>query len=318
MKAIINHKYGTPDILELSEVKRPDPADHQVLVKILAASVNKGDWHILTGAPLPVRLMSGLFKPKYRILGADIAGTVEQVGSKVSQFKVGDEVFGDLSATGFGGFAEFALADEHRIALKPTNLSFEESAALLVAAITALQALRDKGRIMPGQHVLINGASGGVGTYAIQLAKALGARVSAVCSTGKIEMARNLGADDLIDYSDRDYTRETHKYDLIIDVVGNHTVSSNCRVLKSSGRYVTSVFSMGVLLTAPWKSITENKKLINLLADTNRADLQFLSKLAEEERLVPYIESTYTLDDVPDALHRMGLGKNAGKLVISI
>ncbi|MCB0669408.1 MAG: NAD(P)-dependent alcohol dehydrogenase [Saprospiraceae bacterium] len=318
MKAIINNRYGTPDILELREIEKPQPGDHQVLIKVLAASVNKADWYILTGSPFPIRFMSGFSKPKYRTLGADVSGIVERVGSNVNQFKPGDEVFGDLSANGFGGFAEYALTDESKIAIKPTNFNFAQAAAIPMAAITALQALRDKGKIAEGQQVLINGASGGVGTYAIQIAKYFGSQVTAVCSTAKAGRAKRLGADFVIDYKTNDFTREDKEYDLILDIVGNHPVSSVSKVLKKGGHYVTCVFSLGALLLGPWKKLTEKKTITNVLTETNRADLQFLTKLVEEEKLNPVIDETYTLDDVPEALRKMGKGSNEGKLVICI
>ena len=316
MKAIINQKYGTPDILELREVERPEPKANEVLIKVLAASVNKADWHLLRGEPFPVRIMGGFFKPNNQILGADIAGVVERVGSEVTQFRPGDEVYGDLSGTGFGGFAEYVTTDENKLARKPSNLTFEESAALPMAAITALQGLRDKGKIQEGQKVLINGASGGVGSYAIQIAKAMGAEVTAVCSPTKIENAFALGADSVIDYTIMDFTRMNKTYDLIFDIVGNHSVSAISRVLRQNGTYVTCAFSLGAIFLGPWKSMTEGKKMINLLAESNQADLQFLSKLAEEDKLKPVIEQTFTLDDVPEALHRIGKGSARGKLVV--
>jgi len=201
MKAIVAPKYGSPDVLELREVEKPNPKANEVLVKIHAAAVNAGDWHLLRADPFLIRLMYGLLAPKHPILGSDMAGTVEAVGSGVTQFQVGDEVFG----SGLGAFAEYAAVPERRLALKPTGLSFEEAAAIPVAAVTALQALRDKGQIQPGMKVLINGASGGVGTYAVQIAKALGAEVTGVCSTGKMEMVRSLGADHVIDYTQEDF-----------------------------------------------------------------------------------------------------------------
>jgi len=318
MKAIVNEKYGSPDILELREVERPAPKPNQVLVKVIAASVNKADWHLLKGEPFPIRFAGGLFKPKNQILGADVSGIVERVGSDVSQLKVGDKVYGDLSGIGFGGFAEYVAADEKLLAKKPSTLSFEESAALPMAAVTALQGLLDVGKIKAGQEVLINGASGGVGGFAVQIAKALGAKVTAVCSTRKIESALAQGADQVIDYTVQDFTKAKKQYDLIFDVVGNHAVDALSRVLKSKGTYVSSAFSLGLLILGPWKSITEGKKMTNFLAKVKQADLQFICKLAEEGKLKPVIEKTYTLDDVPEAMHFIGKGSSAGKLVITI
>ncbi len=318
MKAIIYEQYGGPEKMELQEVSRPEPGRGEVLIKVLAASVNKADWHILRGEPFPIRMMAGMFKPKYQILGADVVGMVERVGEEVTQFKPGDEVFGELSATGFGAFAEYAISDEKHIAKKPSNLSYEETAALPMAAVTALQGLRDKGEIKVGQQILINGASGGVGGFAIQIAKAYGAEVTAVVSTKKVNQAWALGADQIIDYSKADFTEGSSQYDLIFDVVGNHSISEIDRVLKKGGRYVSTVFSMGAMFLGPWKAMTAKKQLINLMASTTSADLQTISKLAEEGFVKPVIQKTYTLDDVPEALQTMGDGSIAGKLVISV
>lgn len=318
MKAILNERYGSPDILELREVDRPAAKPKEVLVKVLASSVNRADWYMLKGEPFPVRIAGGLFKPKYQILGADIAGVVEQTGSKVTQLKPGDEVYSDLSGAGFGGFAEYVTADENLLAKKPSTLTFEEAAALPMAAVTALQGIRNVGKIKPDQEVLINGASGGVGGFAIQIAKAFGGKVTAVCSTRKIENALVQGADQVIDYTEQDFTEVKKQYDLIFDVVGNHSVNALSRVLKSNGTYVSSAFSIGAFFLEFWKSITERKKMTNFLAKANQADLQFICKLVEEGTLKPVIERTFTLDDVPEALHIMGKGSSAGKLVIVI
>ncbi|MDF9796514.1 NADPH:quinone reductase-like Zn-dependent oxidoreductase [Catalinimonas alkaloidigena] len=318
MKAIVYEKYGSPDLLELREVKRPEPRPHEVLIKVLAAAVNKADWHLLRGEPLPIRLMAGLFKPKHKIPGADVAGIVERVGSKITHFRPGDEVFGDLSGSGFGSFAEYVSTDEKCLAKKPSKLSYEESAALPMAAVTALQGLLDQGRVEEGQEVLINGASGGVGSYAIQLAKAYGAHVTAVSSTAKVEIAYQLGADEVIDYKLHDFIKDSKQYDLIFDVVGNRSPKEIERVLKPGGTYVSCAFSLGALLLGPWKYLTERKKMINLLASTNPASLQRISKLVEEEKLRPVIDKSFTLDDVPEALRIIGRGQAAGKLVIAV
>ena len=317
MKAIINKKYGSPDIMELREIVRPEPKSNEILVRVLAASVNKADWHILKGKPFLVRLMSGLTKPKYHVLGADIAGVVERVGAKVTQFKPGDEVFGDLSGSGFGGFAEYVITREKFLAKKPSGFTYEQAAALPMAAMTALQGLRDKCRISPGDEVLINGASGGVGGFAIQIAKAFGANVTAVCSSQKATLAFEQGADSVIDYNKKDFTREGKPYDLILDIVGNHPIRSIDPVLKKGGSYVSCTFSPGAIFIGPWMS-ARGKIVTNLLASANQADLQFISKLAEEGKLDPVIQCTFTLDDVPDALKMMGGGSLFGKLVISV
>lgn len=318
MKAIINQKYGTPDIMEFKEVKKPEPKANEVLIRVLAASVNKADYLILSGKPFPVRLMAGLTKPKYKVLGADIAGIVEQVGIEVTQFRPGQEVFGDLSGSGFGGFAEYVVADENKLALKPSNLTYEQTAALPMAAVTALQGIRDKGKLKIGEEILINGASGGVGGFAIQVAKALGSVVTAVCSTSKVELAIKQGADHVIDYKKEDFTTSGKQYDVIFDVVANHSIGAMSKVLKKGGRYVACAFSPAVMLTGPLRTMFSRKKFTSLLASTNQADLQFISKLAEEDKLHPVIQQTFTLDDVLAALKIIGTGSASGKLVITI
>src|SRR6266571_7120401 len=238
MKAIVYHTYGSPDVLKLKEVAKPTPKDDEVLIKVYAAAANAGDWHLLRGVPFLVRLVSGVLKPKNTILGADIAGRVEAVGRNVTQFQPDDEVFGDLSGCGFGGFAEYVCARENALALKPANLSFEEAAAVPSAGVTALQGLREKGQIQPGQKVLINGASGGVGTFAVQLAKSFGAEVTGVCSTRNVDMVRSLGADQVIDYTQADFTKNGQRYDFIFAVNGYHSIFDYKRALSPKGVYV--------------------------------------------------------------------------------
>lgn len=315
---MIRTVYGGPQVVELREIPKPQPKPNEVLVRVMAASVNKADWHILNGSQLAVRLMAGLFKPKYQILGADISGIVEQVGTEITQFKKGDEVFGDLSATGFGGFAEFVCTKENQLAKKPEHLSFEESAALPMAAVTALQGLRDKAELKQNETVLINGASGGVGSMAVQIAKALGGNVTAVCSPNNMKMALLMGADNVIDYKKIDFTRTSNQYDVIFDVIANHPIASINNVLKSGGRYVTAAFSMEVVLKGAWFSKKTKKRFMIEIASTSRADLQFIAKLAEENVLRPNIEQTFTLNDVPIALQKMGEGHSKGKFIITI
>ena len=242
MKAIVCTKYGSPDVLQLQEVEKPTPQDDEVLIKIHAASINSRDWRMMRANPFFIRLMPGGFlQPKNMVLGADVAGRVEEVGSSVKQFKPSDEVFGYLpSATGHGTFAEYVCANENAITLKPANLTFEQAAAVPVAAMTALQGLRDKGNIKPGQKVLINGASGGVGTFAVQIAKAFGAEVTAVCSTRNLDMARSIRADHVIDYSREDFTRNGQRYDLILAANGYHPISDYLRAL-SPGESMSSL-----------------------------------------------------------------------------
>ncbi len=239
MKAIVYTKYGSPDVLQLKEVEKPTPKDDEVLVKVHAASVNAYDWHFLTADIFMIRLMgAGLFKPKNTKLGADIAGRVEEVGKKVRHFQPGDDVFGDIAAYGNGGFAEYVSVPENAFVLKPANISFEEASAVPMAAITALQGLRDKGQIQPGQKVLINGASGGVGSFAVQFARLFGAEVTAVCSTGKMDMARSLGAEYVIDYTKEDFTKNGIQYNLIFAANGYHPISDYKRALTAKGIYV--------------------------------------------------------------------------------
>jgi NADPH:quinone reductase-like Zn-dependent oxidoreductase len=235
MKAIVCDKYGLPDVLELKEVKKPLPTENQVLVKVHTASLNFGNLVLLKGKPFLARFAFGLTRPKYSIPGGDIAGTVEAVGKNVLQFQIGDEVFGDLSGCGWGGFAEYVTVPESALALKPTNISFEEAAATPMAGVTALQGLRDKGKIKPGQKVLIYGASGGVGTFAVQIAKGFGAEVTGVCSTRNLEILRSIGADHIIDYTKGDITLDEECYDLILSVNGSNSISAYKRVLKPKG-----------------------------------------------------------------------------------
>lgn len=318
MKALIYENYGMPEVLSLQEIPRPEPKPQEVLIKVMAASINKADWHLLRGEPFPIRFMTGLFKPKYPTPGADVSGVVEQVGDEVTHFKPGDEVYGDLSGDGFGAFATYAIANEARLAKKPSNLTYEETAALPMAAVTALQGLRDKGEIQKGQKVLINGASGGVGGFAIQIAKAFEAEVTAVCSTPKVEQAKAQGADFVIDYKQEDFTKNDKQYDLIFDVVGNHSIRAIDKVLSKGGRYVSSAFSMGAMFLGPWKAATGGKKLINLLASPNQADLQFISKLVAEGKLKPVIHKTFPLDAAPEGIQLIGKGSPNGKLVVNI
>jgi NADPH:quinone reductase-like Zn-dependent oxidoreductase len=322
MKAIVYEEYGSPDVLELKEVEKPTPKDDEVLIKVHAASVNAADLHLLRADPFLVRLSSGILKPKNKILGADIAGRVEAVGSNVKQFKPGDEVFGDISACGWGGFAEYVCARENALVLKPANITSEESAAVPMAAVTALQGLRDKGQIQPGQKVLINGASGGVGTFAVQIAKSFGAEVTGVCSTGKLDMVRSIGADHVIDYTQEDFTQNGHRYDLILAANGYHSISDYKRVLTPKGTYVMSGGAgaqlFQAMLQGPWISMTGSQKMGNLLAKPNNADLAFVKDLLEAGKVVPVIDKRYPLSEVPEALRYLEEGHAMGKVVITI
>lgn len=322
MKAIVSNKYGTPDSLQLLEVERAVPKEGEVLVKIQAASLNYGNLVLLSGTPFLARFAFGLFKPKYTIPGGDIAGIVEAVGMGVTQFKKGDEVFGDLSQSGWGGFAEYVSVPVKALVHKPANISFAEAAAVPMAGTTALQALRHKGVIQPGQKVLINGASGGVGTFAVQIAKAFGAEVTGVCSTGNVEILQAIGADHVIDYNKEDFTQSCDKYDLILAVNGYQPILSYMRALKDHGRYIM-VGGQGkqmseAMMLGPCLSVTSSKKLGNMLQRANQEDLHLLKELLEEEKLQPIIDKQFKLSEVPEAFRYFAEGHAKGKVVITM
>lgn len=322
MKAMFTNKYGSPDVLEFAEVEKPVPGDNQVLVKIHAASVNYGNLVLLKGEPFLARFAFGLFKPKFTIPGGDIAGRVEAVGKDVKQFQPGDDVFGDLSRCGWGGFAEYVAVPEHALALKPPNLSYEEAAAVPMAGVTALQGLRDKGKIHPGQKVLINGASGGVGTFAVQIAKSFGAEVTGVCSTRNIDTLLSIGADHAIDYTKKDFTQQTESYDLILAVNGYHPISAYKKALCSNGVYVM-VGGSGAQMTeamvkGPWISMTGSKKMGNFLQRANQKDLYTMKELLESGKVKPVIDRSYTLSELPEAFRYFEGGHAQGKVVITV
>ena len=322
MKAIVYTRYGSPDVLHLKEVDKPTPKENEVLVKIYASSVNSWDWGQLQGKDLITRIIGGLFKPRHKILGADVAGRVEATGKNVKHFQPGDEVFGDIAVCGFGGFAEYVSVPEKFLGKKSRNMTFEQAAALPQAGLLALQGLRYKGSVEAGQMILINGAGGGVGTIALQYAKSLGAEVTCVDSADKFDILRSLGADHLIDYTKEDYT--THgQYDLILDVTANRSLSDYRRALKSGGRFVMIGGSMGGLLfqmvfLAPLVSAFANKKLGLMGYKPNRKDLDELSRLFEEGKLVPIIDRRFRLEEVPAALRYFGEGHFKGKIIISM
>ena len=322
MKAILYTEYGSPDVLHLKDVEKPVPADDEVLVKVHAVSVNAADLHLLRAAPFLIRLSSGFLKPKHTILGADIAGRVEAVGSNAKKFQPGDDVFGDISGWGFGGLAEYVSVSETALAPKPGNLSFEEAAAVPMATVTALQGLRDKGRIQAGQKVLINGASGGVGTYAVQIAKSFGAEVTAVCSTRNLDMARSLGADQVIDYTHEDFTQNGQQYDLILAANGYHPISAYQRALTPTGIYVMAggapAQMFQALLLGPWLSMTGGKKLSNVSAKPNLKDLAFVKGLIEAGKIKPVIDRCYPLSEAAEAFRYLGEGHARGKIVITV
>jgi NADPH:quinone reductase-like Zn-dependent oxidoreductase len=323
MKAAIHTKYGPPSVIQLVDVEKPVPKENEVLVKIHAASVNAYDWHMLTADIFLVRLMGGgLFKPKDTGVGADIAGVVEAVGENVKQFKPGDEVFGDIAGGSGGGFAEYAAAPEKALAPKPVNLTFEQAAAVPMAGVTALQGLRDEGKIQPGQSVLINGASGGVGTFAVQIAKAFGAQVTAVCSTRNLEQARAIGADHVIDYTKEDFTQSGQQYDLILAANGYHPLSAYERALKPQGIYVMAggTFSQifQSMLLGPRKSKPGGKKMGGVSAKQSQADLLILKELIEAGKITPVIDRRYPLSETVEALRYLGEGHARGKVIITV
>jgi NADPH:quinone reductase-like Zn-dependent oxidoreductase len=324
MKAIICTKYGSPDVLQLQEVEKPAPQDDEVLIRIYAASINARDWRFMRAKPFFVRLMPGGFlQPKNKILGADLAGRVEAVGRNVRQFKPGDEVFGYLpSATGCGTFAEYVCAKENLTTLKPANLTFEQAAAVPLAAITALQGLRDKGNIQPGQEVLIQGASGGVGTFAVQIAKAFGAEVTGVCSTRNLDMVRSLGADHVVDYRKEDFTRNGRRYDLILAVNGYHPISDYLRALGPEGVYVVAGGSMVQLIQASLRgrrnSQTGSQKAHVVSLVQSQKDLIFMKELLESGKVVPVIDGCYPLGKIAKALRYFEEVHPKGKVVISM
>ena len=317
MKAIVATKYGSPDVLNLEETEKPAPKDDEVLVKVRAASVNAGDWHLLRADPFLTRLAFGLLRPKYKVLGADIAGRVEAVGGNVTQFQPGDEVFGDLSGDGFGGFAEYVCASEDALALKPADTSFEEAAAVPSAAATALQGLRDKGQIQRGQKVLINGASGGVGTFAVQIAKSFGTEVTGVCSTRNLDMVRSIGADHVIDYTQADFTQTGQRYDLIFDAVGNRSVSDYKRALSHNGICSVAGFTS---LSRLFQIMLLGGKKVGMMktAKANKEDLVFIKELLEAGKVVPVIDRCYPLAETAEAIRYLETGHARGKVVITI
>lgn len=320
MKAIVHNTYGSPDVLELREIDKPDPTDDEVLVRVRAASLNPADWYGLTGMPYVARALMGLRKPKSNSVGADIAGTVEAVGKNVTQFRPGDEVFGRS-----GAFAEYVCVGE-AVAPKPANLTFEEAASVPVAAITALQGLRDKGQLQPGQKVLINGASGGVGTFAVQIAKAFGAEVTGVCSTGNVDLVRSLGADHVIDYTKEDFTRSDRRYDLLLDVAGSRSWRACRRVLNPQATLVIVGAPKGNRLLGPLGHIAKvrlaalrsSRTVVFFIAKLNQPDLEILRELLEAGKVTPVVDRRYELSETADAFRYLGDGHARGKIVVTL
>ncbi|WP_379129714.1 NAD(P)-dependent alcohol dehydrogenase [Paenibacillus sp. sgz500958] len=321
MTAMVYDTYGSPEVLRIEQVDIPVPLEHEVLIEVYAASVNSWDWDLLRGKPYITRL-GGLRKPRYRILGADVAGRVIAVGAAAKRYQPGEEVFGDLSGCGWGGFAEYVCASEKALTPKPAGLSFEQSAAIPQAAVLALQGIRDRGMLRKGQRVLINGCGGGVGTFAVQYAKWLGAEVTGVDSTGKLEMLRAIGADYVIDYTKEDFTASGLQYDLILDVVGNHSVLAVKRALTSGGTYVivggSPLHILLSLMAAPLSAWLNKKKIALLVHKPNHEDQMVLKTLTEAGYIVPVIDRQYPLNNAAQALRDLGEGRAKGKLVVSM
>jgi NADPH:quinone reductase-like Zn-dependent oxidoreductase len=321
MKAIVCRKYGSPDFLECEEIEKPTPGDNEVLIRVRAASVNPADYHLMR-MPYVVRIFFGQRKANLMRPGRDVAGQVEAVGSNVTQFKPGDEVFGSC----LGAFAEYVCTPESKLVIKPDNVTFEQAASAPVAGYTALQGLRDKGKIQPGQKVLINGAAGGVGTFAVQIAKSFGAEVTGVCSTRNIEMVRSIGADRVIDYTQEDFTKSSQHYDIIFDLVANHSVLACRRVLNPKGMYIgagilavkslTGILARLVarLVLSPFVS----HKFVTFMARSRKEDLTVLRELMASGKVRPIIDSCYTLSEVPEAMRYLAEGHARGKVVITL
>jgi NADPH:quinone reductase-like Zn-dependent oxidoreductase len=320
MKAIVYTKYGPPETLQLEEVAKPTPKDDEVLIKVRAVSVNRSDWEGLRGKPLYARI-GGLLKPRHQRLGSDIAGRVEMAGRNIRRFQPGDEVFGDILPR-LGGFAEYVCARESALALKPPSMTFEEVAAIPQAAVIALQGIRDRGQVQPGEKVLINGAGGGAGTFAVQLAKMYGAEVTGVDNYGKLDFMRSLGADHVIDYTREDFTKNGKQYDLILDIVAHRSVFAYKRALRPNGSYFLAGGSVAtilqILFLGPWIRRTTGKKIRVLAVRPNIEDLDFMKEFIEAGKVTPVIDRTYPLSEVPEAMGYVGEGHAQGKVVISV
>jgi NADPH:quinone reductase-like Zn-dependent oxidoreductase len=310
MKAIVADRYGGPEVMRLEDVPKPSPKPNQVLVEIRAAALNPIDSYFLRGAPM-MRLFTGLFRPRMKTLGADIAGVVAEVGSEITRFKPGDEIYGDISRDGMGGFAEFAAVRDRALALKPKTLSFTEAAAVPLTGGTALQAVRDRGKVKAGDKVLVNGASGGVGTFAVQIAKAFGAEVTGVSSAGNHELLRSLGADHVVDYKTEDVTKSGKMYDVIIDMIGKNPLGDLRRALAPGGRGVAVVFRPGLMFRpgGPFKA---------MLARANAADLETLTEMIEAGKVKPVIDRSYSLAETPAAIAYLETKRAKGKIVVEV
>jgi len=323
MKAILYFHYGSPEVLHCEEVEKPTPGDHEVLMKIRAASVNPYDWHFMRGEPYFLRLMAGVSKPKQTRLGADGAGQVEAVGGNVTQFKPGEAVFGVCR----GAFAEYACASEQALAAKPDNVTFEQAASAPIAALTALQGLRDRGRIQAGHKVLINGAAGGVGTFAVQIAKSFGAEVTGVCSTRNVDLVRSIGADRVIDYTREDFTQSAQRYDIVFDCFATHSWSASRRALTPHGIYIgvggpAGPWMIGLLLVRPMKawalSPFVTQKITSVHAKPNKEDLTIIGEFMAAGKVTSVIDRRYSLSEVPEAIRYLEEGHARGKVVINL
>jgi NADPH:quinone reductase-like Zn-dependent oxidoreductase len=312
MNAILYRRYGSAEVLDFQQVEKPEAGEDDILVQILATSVNPADWHYMTGKPYFMRLMIGLRKPKKITLGVDMAGRVEAVGKNVTKFKVGDEVFGWSSAS----FAEYVQVTEKAIVSKPSNVSYEQGAAVAIAALTALQGLRDKGNLQEGHNVLINGAAGGVGTFAVQIAKALGAQVTGVCSTRNVEMVRSIGSDHVIDYTKENFTNGPKRYDLILDTIGNHSLAASKRALSPSGKLVIVGGPVRHMIGAMLRLPFTTKRTVGFIAKLTNLDLLTMRDLLESGKVVPVIDRNYSLRDTSDALTYLSQGHAQGKVVL--
>jgi NADPH:quinone reductase-like Zn-dependent oxidoreductase len=322
MKAAVYTKYGAPDVVEIKDIEKPSPKDDEVLIRIRATSVNPLDWHFMRGKPYVVRAMSGLTKPKITRLGVDVAGQVEAVGRKVTQFKAGDEVFGACR----GAFAEYGCAPESSLVTKPRNVTFEQAGAVSVAGRTALQGLRDKGQIQAGQKVLVNGAAGGVGTFVVQIAKSFGAYVTGVCSTRNLDMVRSIGADRVFDYTHDDFAKSEQRYDIFFDCFANHSLFACRRVLNPKGIYIAiggpsgpwMIGLLGRMVTGPILSGLTSQKFVAFMAKSSKEDLRVLGELMEAGKVTPVIDRRYRLSEVPAAIRYLEEGHARGKVVITV
>jgi NADPH:quinone reductase-like Zn-dependent oxidoreductase len=325
MKAIVLDEYGSPDVLALEEIHTPVPGEGEVLVRVHASSVNPADWHVMRGEPRIARLSFGLRAPKYRVLGCDLAGTVEAVGADVTSLQPGDEVYGITFMRGFGGFAEYASVGVDLLGPKPVGLTYEQAGATPIAAMTALQGLRDHGRIDPGQKVLIIGASGGVGTFAVQIAKSLGAEVTGVCSTRNVDLVRSLGADHVIDYTCEGITEVGQQYDVIFQLAGTRSPSALRRALTAKGTLLLSsgqsdghwIGPLTRVLSATLLSPFVSQRLLSFTVEPNGEDLDVLRELVEGGKLMPVIDRTYPLSEVPDAIRYLEEGHARGKVAVT-